>query len=406
MFFDKLIPKKLLIKQEVCSVEAISDELATTYHYTVLKSKGSKLEIAFKGSVKDLVELPKQVLKGKIPIVLVINGKGVIIKKVDQTEQDDQTIEQTVEQNLPAINKEDFYVQVFKQQNSAFIALCRKELVDHFISEFSIHKYELAGLLIGVPALIGLQPLWDSFNTIKTSLYDIELSNGSIDKISIGVGGDHTLSIDGLTLHKENVLGFAAGLSYLMQNKVAANVNASLEDVSIKHTEKNKLKLIAVVSVSIAFVVALTNVIFYTGYFEKNNTLETELSLYQSKYDEVNKLLSDYQSKKDLIEDVGIFNKNKISEYADKIAASIPEEVTLTQMYFNPQKEDIESEDSLVCFEAKNLRISGNCNKSLVINEWLNVLKMQDYIKDVSLLRFTYSKEGVLPNFEIKVITK
>jgi len=99
-------------------------------------------------------------------------------------------------------------------------------------------------------------------------------------------------------------------------------------------------------------------------------------------------------------------NRNKISEYADRIGATIPQEVILGQMYFNPIKEDIESEDSLVVFETRQLIIKGNCNKSLLVNEWLNVLKMQEFVKVVSLEKFSYNKEGSVPNFEIKIITK
>jgi hypothetical protein len=65
-----------------------------------------------------------------------------------------------------------------------------------------------------------------------------------------------------------------------------------------------------------------------------------------------------------------------------------------------------DSEDSLITFSSKQLIIKGNCNKSLIINEWANVLKMQKFIKDVSLEKFSYNSEGLLPNFEIKIITE
>jgi hypothetical protein len=50
--------------------------------------------------------------------------------------------------------------------------------------------------------------------------------------------------------------------------------------------------------------------------------------------------------------------------------------------------------------------IKGNCNKSLILNEWVSVLKMQKFIKDVSLEKFTFNKETALPNFEIRIITE
>jgi Tfp pilus assembly protein PilN len=158
--------------------------------------------------------------------------------------------------------------------------------------------------------------------------------------------------------------------------------------------------------IGIAFALAATNVFFYTSYFDKNNKLETELSVYQGKYEQINQLLSDYQKKKGLIENAGVLNKNKLSEYADKIAKTIPDEVVLTEMHFNPKLENDESDDSLVTFQSKQMIIKGNCNKSLIINEWVNVLKMQKFVKDVSLEKFAYSSEGILPNYEIRLITE
>jgi hypothetical protein len=75
-------------------------------------------------------------------------------------------------------------------------------------------------------------------------------------------------------------------------------------------------------------------------------------------------------------------------------------------MNFNPKTEKDDSEDSLITFQNGQLTIKGNCNKSLIINEWVNVLKMQKFVRDVSLEKFAYNNDGVLPNYEIKVLTQ
>jgi Tfp pilus assembly protein PilN len=159
-------------------------------------------------------------------------------------------------------------------------------------------------------------------------------------------------------------------------------------------------------AVIIAFTAAIVNVLFYTTYFDKNNKLETELSVYQGKYEQINQLLSDYQKNKGLIENAGVLNRNKLSEYADKIGKTLPDEVVLSDLYFNPKKEDDENADSLVKFENKILVLKGNCSKSFIVNEWINVLKMQNFIKTISLEKFVYNNQGMLPNFEIKLMTE
>ncbi len=406
MFWDNWIPKKYLVKSEICVVEASFNEQTLVYYFTHLKSKNNKLEIIETGHCEDKIDLPQNIKKNKVAVLLIINGKGVILKKITLQPEGEQPFEELLRQNLPAINSSEFFIQLYKQtDNTAFIALCRKEQALNIIQTLTQKQYDIAGVLLGAPSINGLQPLWSDFNNIQTSVHKIELTNNVIDTINPSVNKE-TIKIGDLNFSSDNALGFAGGLSYLMQRKIAENNSNDLTEIENLHIEKNKFRFLMVMAVAIAFVTSIVNVIFYTSYFDKNNKLETELSVYQGKYDQINKLLTDYQQKKGLIENAGILNKNKLSEYADKIGKTIPNEVILSELYFNPKNEDIENEDSLVTFYNKQLVLKGNCNKSLTINEWINVLKMQKFVRDVTLEKFNYNNDGLLPNFEIKVTTE
>ncbi len=407
MFWDKWIPKKYLVKSEIYSIEVAFSDNGTTFYSTHLKNKNNKLNLVSASSSIDRLELPKIITKNKIPVLLIANGRGIVLKQITLSENTEQNFEELIRANLPTINTADFFVQLFKTSpNSAFIALCRKEQLNIILEELKIKKIEVANLLIGAPVVKGLQPLWSDFNTIPTTFHTIELTNNTIDTISTSTNGNTNVKIDDINFDSTNTLGFAGGLSYLTQNKIAETDSKELLEIENKHFEKNKFRLLMISCVAIAFVLAITNVFFYTTYFDKNNKLETELSVYQGKYEQINQLLSDYQQKKGLIENAGILNKNKLSEYADKIGMTIPNEVVLSELYFNPKNDNEESEDSLVTFYNKQLVLKGNCNKSMIINEWVNVLKMQKFVKDVSLEKFSYNNEGILPNFEIKIVTK
>lgn len=408
MFWDKWIPQKYLVKSEICAVELCYTEEGLIYYFTQLRNKNNKLEIAATGSSKDVLVLPETILKNKIPLLLVLNGKGIILKKITLNEHSEQDPEALIRQNLPAINMSDFYAQVFKQKDhSVFISLCRREHIDTLLAELRQKKYELANLFIGAPSIIGLEPLWANYNSLVTSLHQAELTNGMLDVLNARPShSDDLIKLEDLSFSSLHTLGFAAGLSYFMQRPLAESENPDLANILLQHKEKNKFRFLMLVVVGIAFVLAIVNVGFYTSYFDQNNKLETELSVYQGKYEQINQLLSDYQKNKDLIENAGVLNKNKLSEYADKIGKTLPDEVVLSELHFNPKKEEEDSEDSLVTFENKRLVLRGNCNKSFIVNEWINVLKMQKFIKDVSLEKFVYNSEGMLPNFEIRLITE
>ncbi len=407
MFWDKWIPKKYLVKSEICAIELAFTDNGTNYHYTYFKNKNNKLELAEKGSCNDVSELPKIILKNKIPLVLIANGKGIIIKKIVLNTESDQSFEQIIKNNLPTINTTEFFVQLYKQNSTtAFIALCRKEHILHIVTHLKTKKYDVANLYIGAPTIVGLQPLWDNYNSLPSTFHTAEITNNTVENITTIINENSTIKIDDIVFNANHTLGFAAGLSYLTQTKITQTENQELVGIENNHLQKNKFRFLMIGVVVIAFVLAITNVLFYTTYFDKNNKLETELGVYQGKYEQINQLLNDYQKKKDLIENAGVLNKNKLSEYADKIAMTIPDEVSLSEFYFNPKVDTDESEDSLVTFENKHLVLKGNCNKSSIINEWVNVLKMQKFIKGVALEKFSYNNEGILPNFEIRLITE
>lgn len=408
MFWDKIIPAKFYAKSEVCAVKVRFSDSGKTYYYVRLNNKSNKLELIETGVSEDVLVLPETILKNKIPIVVVVNGKGVIVKKIVLPEDKELEIDEIIKQNLPALNPAEFYIQLYKQEDhSAFIVLCRKNQLDEIISEFKNKKYDLGDILLGTPSVIGLKPLWSNFNSILTSIHRLELSNNVLDAVVATDGvNDEMITLDSISFHVNYTLGFAAGLSYLMRRQIAITNSPTLDLIREQHIERNKLRFLTLLAVGIAFFVALVNVFFYTSYFDKNNKLETELSVYQGKYEQINELLSDYQKNKDLIENAGVLNKNKLSEFADRIGKTLPDEVVLSDLYFNPKKDDEESEDSLITFQNKHMVLKGNCSKSFIVNEWINVLKMQKFIRDVSLEKFVYNNEGMLPNFEIRLITE
>jgi len=409
MFWDKWIPEKYLVKSEICGVELNFNEEGFIYNYTILKNKSKKLSVTHSGTINNISDLPASVLKNKIPLALIINGKGVIFKKIFLSETDELNFEELVRTNLPAINSSDFFIQLFRQaDNSGFISICRKSQLDPLLTEIKNKKFELADIFIGVPAVIGLQPLWNNFNTLQTSSHSVTLTNNLADTIVNNLPTNNDpVKLEDISLTPSQMLAFSGGLSYLLQNSITETENEELLNVSYSHKEKNKFRFLLICVIGFAFTLAAINVFFYTQYFDTNNKLETELSVYQGKYDQINQLLTDYQKKKDLIENAGVLSKNKLSEYADKIAISVPPEVTLSEMHFSPKIDDIEeTEDSLVTFKTKTILLRGNCNKSLTINEWINVLKMQKFIKDVSLEKFVYNNDGILPNYEIKLLTE
>ena len=409
MFWDNWIPDRFVIKPAVCGIEALITEEGTSYFFTVLKKQGNKLEVLEQGWCKDVSGLPTQIKKNKWPCVVCVNGKGIILRKISFSSGEEPDSEAFLQQYLPGLPVQDFNIQLFGQQNNTvFAAIQRKEQGAPVLEELMKALPELADQVIGAPAILFISPLLDQYNFLQPNLSRVELLDGFVGQITptTETADRGEVSIDGLKIPSTHLLAFSVAFGYLTGQSVYTSPNTELLPWKQKHVEKNRLRFAVTFFVALSFGLCLINFLFFSTYFSKTTKLDAELGLYQEKYDKINELLSSYEKKKSLIEETGLLENYSFSTYTDRIAATIPKEVILTDFVFNPLIEEDLSEDSLMNFNKKLIMIKGNCTKSLLINEWVNVLKTQNFITDVNLEKFSFSNDGNQPNFEIKIVTE
>lgn len=409
MFWDNWIPARLLIKPVVCGIEVLISEEGTCYYFTILKKQSNKLEIIEQGVRTSLNDLPARVKKDKMPCVICLNGKGIIIRKITVSENDTIGDEAFFHQYLSGLQLSDFNIQIFPQENSTvFAAVQRKEQWTSLAKDLETALPELTDIYTGVPAILSLTALLSNYNYLQPNLSRVDLQNGFVDQILPATNSNENsqVEVDELKIPSEQLLSFSAAFAYLTGQSLYTTTVAALIQYKNKHIEKNKMKLLVTLFLSVGFGLCLVNFLFFSSYFSQTKKLDTELGLYQDKYDKINELLSNYEKKKSLIEETGLLENYFFSTYTDKIAATIPKDVILTDFVFNPVMESDMAEDSLMNFSKKLLMIRGNCNKSLLINEWVNVLKTQNFIKDVNLEKFSFNNDGNQPNFEIKIVTE
>lgn len=410
MFWDKWIPKKYLVKSTVCGLEVVFTDSGHKLFYSILKKQKNKLEVVSSGTCNALSELPQSLKKDKIPLIVNVTGKGVILKKTNFNTESELISTEFLQQQLPAINPDDFYIQALKQNNATcFISVIRKKQCDELLKETSDNKLEVADVLIGTGAIVSINNLIAGYNYVYAGDNKVELLNGHVESISNvnnDLGEKADIEVDGLRIAPNESLAFSVAFGYITGQSIYSSKDVNLTNYKFRHLEKNKIKTVIYFFVILAFASCLINFFFFSNYFSGNNKLQSELDVYQGKYEQINELLADYEKKKGLIEQTGLLENNTLSKYSDRIASTIPDEVVLTEFYLNPQIIDMSGEDSLMNFQKNTIILRGNCHKSLTINEWVNVLKTQNFIRDVNLEKFSFNNEGNQPNFEIKIMTE
>lgn len=407
MFWDKWIPEKYLVNSTVCGIEVVFTNEGYTLNYTLLKNQNKKLSISESGDCESFSRLPETIKKSKCPLVLNFTGKGVINKKASFSSKEELHSADFIHQHLPAVNSDEFYFQILPQENgSCFIGLLRKEQSDSLIAEVNSIKLEIADVIIGQGVIISITKLIGAYNQISAGSSKVELLNGYIENIIPTEEQTTEIKLGELAIKSSYINAFSAAFSYLTSQSLYINEGNSLINHKIKHSEKSKLKVAKYFFVGLAFVICLVNFLIFSNYYSKSNKLQSELDIYQDKYEQINELLSSYEKKKVLIEQTGLLEGNSLAKYSDKIASTLPQEVVLADFYLNPQAKTENVEDTLTAYQRNVILVKGNCNSSMTINEWVNVLKSQNFIKDVNLEKFLFNNEGNQPNFEIKIITE
>ena len=110
-------------------------------------------------------------------------------------------------------------------------------------------------------------------------------------------------------------------------------------------------------------------------------------------------------TKNAFIEMSGLKNASRVSFYADRIAMDLPEKIRLIELNVNPLEKKIKTGEPIV-FGHNNIVVKGNSKRSSDLNNWILILKQNDWVSDILVIN--YQQENPLEPgvFEIKISVK
>src|ERR1700685_4512601 len=105
---------------------------------TVKLNKNIVVKVNDHTFLSDLNDLRKKI-SVEIPIALVVSGKGVLYKQIAIAEIPSNPIEAI----LPTANPAEFYVEITRVNNNAFISVIRKETLDKLLFKLKDAGFKL-----------------------------------------------------------------------------------------------------------------------------------------------------------------------------------------------------------------------------------------------------------------------
>jgi hypothetical protein len=169
-----------------------------------------------------------------------------------------------------------------------------------------------------------------------------------------------------------------------------------------EYKNKKAFKKLSRTSVAFFLVVCLINFFVFTNYFDRQKKLDAELTVYQNAISLHEKLSAELQNKKNFLEKSGLAFSTRTSYYADRLVYDIPEEIQLVSLSLFPLKGGIEK-DSVIKFDNKKIHVKGYCQKSILLNNWINLIKTKDFVAETVLDNYEQDAEMKNGKFDLTI---
>jgi hypothetical protein len=367
----------------------------TVYSAVWLKKTSSKIisEEAFEKI--DSLAVFSNSLKEKPPAVLILNGKGIIHKHVSWNETDDgKTL---LHKAVPNASAAEFYLQQSIPFNGkVLVSIARRSFVDLALDQCLSNKLDVIGCSFGPCVLESVLPLLDigkgyqydfPFSEYSLSVVDNHLENFKIGQPfqegQVKIGDDE--------ISFGTLIPFAAAFSTLAGLAVPKTDIERIQSQKEENKQKHLFQFTLYGFVGFLLILMLVNFFVFGHFKTKKQHLEQTLALNRDILPKQDTLTKEYHRKQDFLERTGMLQASRASYYADDLGRNLPLSISLSGMNINPFQKPKADEDKIT-FQNKTIRVSGFCNQSLELNDWMQEVKKKTWVKNLVLLNYYQGK--------------
>lgn len=332
----------------------------------------------------------------KLPIVLAIDGKGVLNKKIDSTSDTDLAWQKNIDFNT-------IYHTNYTLKNDTFISFCRKNVADEWLAFFSNKKAQIIDVYIGSFLSVLLA---DNLNS--PIIYSGDLALVMEQNEIINFSKPETIPSANYMIDEHSVSNFALplygiGLNYFVQNDSISKSefnNNSIDEVVYRKTFST-FGLIMLVGFLITL---LASYLFIQYYSEKNAELNIQ-NVYSNKaYQQIVTLEKQKKDKEKIIKDSGFLSDKFLSFYSYEIIKSIPNSISLNELNTAPLQNVVKHNEK-VEITPGTIWVKGVTVNEDEFNNWLRSLKSFEWIAKFELESLKKDKKNNT-QFSLKIIIK
>lgn len=390
------ILSKIIKINELHVIGIIKKENEEFYHVLTVKKKGTKVTIVSMASFTEFEDLKKNVDQN-LPLLLFIDGKGVLNKAIDFNNEADVTWYKNIDLNT-------IYYTSLKGLNIDFISFSRKNIINDILSKFKKNNFQIIDIYLGsfISAIL--------INSIKK---EVILSN------------DLLLEFKNDKLHKfVKQTDFTKKENYIIGTETITStylpLYATIIDFFIKSKEISKTKIETSntdeiiykkafkyfgISILVGFLISLLISFFLIQYYTSKNTALTIQNIYTDKnYQQTLALEKQKENKQKILLESGFSSSKFLSFYSYEIIKIVPQDVSLTVLEITPLTKETKTNQKLI-FESNTINVRGETFNESSFNTWMESLKKMNWLENFEIISLKKDKKNK-SQFEVKISIK
>lgn len=391
----KLLSKFIKIN-DLNIIGVFRKEDSETYNLLTIQKKANKVVIISQQTFESFEELIK-IADQKKPLLLVIEGKGVLNKEINYTNEADVNWQKNIDFNT-------IYYTDLKGLNSNFISFCRKKSVEETITQFQKNGFQVLDVYVGsfLAALLNTILKKESLISAdlllefeKEKLIRFTKQNTSVTTEIYQIG-DKTISNTFLPL-------YGAIIHFFVQPKeVSKTINTTLNSDELIY--KKAFNFLGIAMLVGFLTTLLLSYILIQYYRTKNEELNLQTVYSNQSYQFILDLEKQKEKKLEILKESGGLSSKFLTYYGYEIIKTIPTKISLNELNIIPVKKEYK-ENKKIFFENKIILIKGETFEESSFNEWLEDLKKIDWLQRFEIISLKKDKNNK-SMFEIKITLK
>ncbi|GAB5400872.1 MAG: hypothetical protein Aureis2KO_24570 [Aureisphaera sp.] len=376
-----------------CGVEVTTSDGRNDYVAAIAKKKkGEFTDFNFVKGIS-FSELVTEIGKNK-HAHLIINIDGVLIKEV----LPERDMQKAVGKAFPGLSLSDFYVDVQEGQDTVYVAVARRDVIDSLLKEAEQAGLGILSFQLGFGSLQRIAPLLSS-DSIIAGGKEYHMKEGKVVSYQNIQKPPINYRLEDVTVDSDYLMATSSLLSYLGA-ETESNEERN-EQLKKTYFEKNFFRKGLVLAVAVVLLSLLINFFFFTEYRKQFQNLSEQVEVASEQRNILQERTEDVEKKEYVVENILNSGHSKSSYYLNRVVSQRPGSILFSDIQFQPLVKNIRP-DKKITYENDSLLLAGDSYDKEEFSKWIQDLEAHDWIANVTVIQYGLSK-GKGNFFEIKL---